>query len=118
LIRTFRLERGWTQADLALALGVSTGYIGLIEGGKRGRNLSRDLALRIIHALDLNIGDSEALLRATGHLGEAEHLLPPGGRSAVIHAIEVDDYLPERSKRLLVSLYDALSRRAPSRGQF
>lgn len=36
-VRSKRLELGWTQEDLSAATGLSQGFIGDVESGKRGK---------------------------------------------------------------------------------
>lgn len=53
-LRSRRRGRGWTQAELAEAAGVSRRFVGELEGGERtGAELGRVLA--VIRALDLAV---------------------------------------------------------------
>ena len=36
-VRAKRLELNWTQEDLSVAVGLSQGFIGDVESGKRGK---------------------------------------------------------------------------------
>jgi len=53
LIRDSRKHRGWTQAQLATALGTSQSAVNRIEGGRQ--NLSLEMLARISDALDSEI---------------------------------------------------------------
>lgn len=65
LVRDARIARGWTQTELAKAMGVSRGYIGQLEAGDVGLPRSARLE-RIEQLLGL---DRETMLRAAGRLG-------------------------------------------------
>ncbi|HEY3503357.1 MAG TPA: UDP-N-acetylglucosamine 1-carboxyvinyltransferase [Actinocatenispora sp.] len=70
LIRDSRKHRGWTQAQLATALGTSQSAVNRIEQG--GQNLSLDMLTRISDALDSEIV-------SLGHSGPM-HLRVVGGQ--------------------------------------
>lgn len=79
-VREARTERGWRQAELAQRLGVSQGYVSLLEGSRRPvpRHLAPKLA-KVLHmpASSLPVESpatplgSEAAARALGSLGYA-----------------------------------------------
>lgn len=50
-LQDFRRQRGWTQAELATRLGVSQGYVALLEQGQRAPSAS--LRRRMVRVLDL-----------------------------------------------------------------
>lgn len=52
-LKDLRAERGWTQADLALQLGVSRQTVNAIETGKFDPSLP--LAFRIARLFDMKI---------------------------------------------------------------
>ncbi|MFC1747043.1 helix-turn-helix transcriptional regulator [Candidatus Neomarinimicrobiota bacterium] len=54
-LRASRIEKDWTQQDLADQVGVARQTIGLIENGHY--NPSLDLCLRIAVALDRTLND-------------------------------------------------------------
>ena len=56
-IAYYRKKRGYTQAQLAEIVGVSTNYLGLIERGNNGRSYSTEVLLSIAEALDVNLAD-------------------------------------------------------------
>lgn len=56
-IAYYRKKRGYTQAQLAEFVGVSTNYLGLIERGNNGRSYSMEALLSIAEALDVNLAD-------------------------------------------------------------
>ena len=53
IIRYERKKRKLTLTDLASNLGISTTYLGLIEVGKRGKNMNVELLLQIAHIFDV-----------------------------------------------------------------
>jgi transcriptional regulator with XRE-family HTH domain len=81
-VRDARTQRGWRQVELATRLGVSQGYVSLLEGSRRP--VPRRLAPRLAKMLNLSAStlplpvesdatplDSEAAARALGALGYA-----------------------------------------------
>lgn len=56
-IAYYRKKRGYTQAQLAERVGVSTNYLGLIERGNNGKSYSMETLLSIAEALDVTIAD-------------------------------------------------------------
>ena len=77
-VRDARKERGWTQADLAGRLGVSQGYVCLLERGQR--SVPSRLAQRLASLLNLSPSrrplsatraplEADAATRALGTLG-------------------------------------------------
>ena len=56
-IAYYRKKRGYTQAQLAEIVGVSTNYLGLIERGNNGCSYSMEALLSIAEALDVNLAD-------------------------------------------------------------
>jgi len=53
-LRTLRLQRGWSQKDLARAAGIRQGTVSAIENGKRARPSTVRL---IADALDVGVPD-------------------------------------------------------------
>ena len=53
IIRYERKKRKLTLNDLASKLGISTTYLGLIEMGKRGKNINVELLLKIAHVFNV-----------------------------------------------------------------
>jgi len=56
-IAYYRKKRGYTQAQLAERVGVSTNYLGLIERGNNGKSYSMETLLSIAEALDVAVAD-------------------------------------------------------------
>lgn len=54
IIKAKREERGWSLAEFAKRIGISTGYLSQIENGRK-TNPRLDILLRIIHELDIDI---------------------------------------------------------------
>jgi len=54
IIKAKREERGWSLAEFAKRIGISTGYLSQIENGRK-TNPRLDIILRIIHELDIDI---------------------------------------------------------------
>lgn len=109
-VRHFRSEAGLTQAELAAAVQISTGYVGLIETGARGAKPSPDLTRRLAVALKLGPIKTEDLFRAGGHLRPNESLYADRSSTAVIDAIQSDAKLSEQSKRLMINVYTSIRR--------
>lgn len=56
-IAYYRKKRGYTQAQLAERVGVSTNYLGLIERGNNGKSYSMETLLNIAEALGVTVTD-------------------------------------------------------------
>ena len=69
MLRAARLRKGWTQAQTARELGVSQGYVALLEGGLR--QASERLRRLMVKKLDL---PPTAFLPAEGQSVDAERL--------------------------------------------
>ncbi|NLW03541.1 MAG: helix-turn-helix transcriptional regulator [Clostridiaceae bacterium] len=54
IIKAKREEKGWSLAEFATRIGISTGYLSQIENGRK-TNPRLDIVLRIIHELDIDI---------------------------------------------------------------
>ena len=54
-ISYYRKKRGYTQAQLAEKVNLSTNYLGLIERGNNGRSYSIEVLLKISDALDVDV---------------------------------------------------------------
>lgn len=54
-ISYYRKKRGYTQAQLAEKVNLSTNYLGLIERGNNGRSYSMEVLLKISDALDVDV---------------------------------------------------------------
>jgi transcriptional regulator with XRE-family HTH domain len=76
-LRAARERRGWQQGELAQRLGVSQGYVSLLESGRR--SVSKRLAARLVSLLSLSPSalplstpkplPSQQVARALGRLG-------------------------------------------------
>jgi transcriptional regulator with XRE-family HTH domain len=62
LLREWRRRRGWSQLQLAMAVGVSPRHLGFVEVGRS--EPSRALVLGLAHALGVPLRDRNALLLA------------------------------------------------------
>lgn len=95
-LRRLRQSRDWTMDRLAAAVGLSKGYISLIESGKRSPHWS--VLLRITHALD------ETLCR---FFTRAESIPAPedGIRTRRAHMIVLEGPTPD--ERGVVAIDDA-----------
>lgn len=52
-IRQLRINRGWTQAELATSIGTTQARVALIEKASSGRLLSLATLLRVAESLDM-----------------------------------------------------------------
>ena len=56
-ILLYRKQKGYTQEELARKVGISTGYLGQIERGNRGKSFAMDTLFQIADALDVEPED-------------------------------------------------------------
>jgi transcriptional regulator with XRE-family HTH domain len=109
IVRRLRHSRDMSQAALARRCGISAGYVGLIETGERGERPSLEIVKNLAQALSCSVAETEALMRATGHLGEDESLSTPD-QLTVPDAINADRRLTERQRTVLKSVYQEFVR--------
>jgi transcriptional regulator with XRE-family HTH domain len=113
-LKDLRARSGLSQVALARMAEVSTGYIGLIETGSRGNRPSLDVVKRLAQALNANLDETERLMKAAGWLHPDETLLNverPDTRSV----IQADRYLDDEQKRILIGVYDNMTRHTTAR---
>lgn len=114
-LRRLRKGRGLSQQALALAVGCSTGYIGLIETGERASKPSLALCLRLADALRLTVAETECVLRSARLLAEGESIFrEPQG---VLDALQRDAQLSDHDRALLADIYQALAKPPRLEGQ-
>ena len=53
-IAYYRKKKGYTQAQLAEKIGISSNYLSLIECGNKGNSYSMETLFKIAEALDIN----------------------------------------------------------------
>jgi transcriptional regulator with XRE-family HTH domain len=87
LARGKRLDRGWSQAEVARRAGVSRKWVSDFETGKDSVDLAA--VLRLLDALDIGLSSVESGSVESGATGT------PGPRSGV----DLDDLLEEYSRR-------------------
>lgn len=56
-IAYYRKKKGYTQAQLAEIVGISSNYLSLIERGNKGQSYSMETLFKIAEALDVNVND-------------------------------------------------------------
>lgn len=56
-IAYYRKKKGYTQAQLAEIVGISSNYISLIERGNNGHSYSMETLFKIAKALNVNVND-------------------------------------------------------------
>lgn len=56
-IAYYRKKKGYTQAQLAETIGISTNYLGLIERGNQGKSFSLGTLFLIAQALEVPPGE-------------------------------------------------------------
>lgn len=106
LVREIRRSKDWTQGFVAKRAGMSPGYVGLIETGERGDRPKLDMVKRLAQALGTNVEETEALMRAAGHLGPNEELID-GKRPTTLSMIEADPRLTDYQKSVVAAVYRA-----------
>lgn len=106
LLREARKRRGMSQGKVAKKAGCSPGYVGLIETGERGQHPRLELVLKMAQAVEATVPETEAMMRATGHLAEGEPLVPEG-RLTVADAIMNDRMLTTKQRDALLTHYRA-----------
>lgn len=106
MVKRIRRERGYSQAQVTELGGLSAGHLGMVETGSRGRNVSRDIALKIARGLRATDDERDELLRLAGHPVDGD--LPP--TPTVEEAINTDPLLRADERRALLDLYRVLIR--------
>lgn len=119
-VRVLRRERGLTQGEMALALGVSSAYLSALEHGRRGRP-TWQLLQRIIGYLGVIWDDAEELerLAALSHpkvTVETAGLSPEATRLANRLAETIATLEAEDVATLLTTLEEAAGK-AEARGR-
>jgi transcriptional regulator with XRE-family HTH domain len=114
-VRSARLRRGWTQAELGRRVGLSQATISKIERGEGG-TLSLVAWQRVANALelplDLKLGrDAREETRDAGHLAMQELLLRFGRRSGYPRTFELTTRPSNPSAWVDVGLVDHVRRR-------
>lgn len=56
-IAYYRKKKGYTQAQLAEIVGISSNYLSLIECGNKGQSYSMETLFKIAEALNVNVND-------------------------------------------------------------
>lgn len=56
-IAYYRKKKGYTQAQLAEIVGISSNYLSLIERGNNGHSYSIETLFKIVIALDIDINN-------------------------------------------------------------
>lgn len=113
MMRNLRTRESLSQVAVARAANVSSGYIGLIETGKRGTAPSLDVVKRLAYAVHATFEETEALLRAAGCLQPWE-TLRVHGQATTQEVIMADPLLDREWKEILLSIY-ARAARPPKR---
>ena len=109
VFKELRIKAGLSQVVVATHAEVSTGYIGLIETGQRGNNPLTGCGQAAGSALGAGVFDElEALMRAAGWLGEDD--LISTDKPTVKEVVSADPLLDDEGKRLLLGMYDRLTR--------
>jgi transcriptional regulator with XRE-family HTH domain len=88
LLRRWRGVRGMSQLGLATAAATSTRHLSFLETGRA--QPSREMVLRLAHALDVPLRERNALLGAAGFAAVyRESALDAPGMGALLHVIEI-----------------------------
>ena len=56
-IAYYRKKKGYTQAQLAEMVGISSNYLGLIERGNKGQSYSMETLFKIAEALEITVSE-------------------------------------------------------------
>lgn len=106
LLRSMRIAKALSQAEVAARAGVSAGYVGLIETGDRGDRPKLDIVKRIGQAVEATVPEMEALLRATSFLAPNDPLIPEG-QLTEIEVIEGSRRLSKSQKVILRAIIES-----------
>ena len=56
-IAYYRKKKGYTQAQLAEMVGISSNYLSLIERGNKGQSYSMETLFKITEALEITVSE-------------------------------------------------------------
>ncbi len=56
-IAYYRKKKGYTQAQLAEIVGISSNYLSLIERGNKGQSYSMETLFKIAEALEITVSE-------------------------------------------------------------
>ncbi len=56
-IAYYRKKKGYTQAQLAEMVGISSNYLSLIERGNKGQSYSMETLFKIAEALEITVSE-------------------------------------------------------------
>lgn len=56
-IASYRKKKGYTQAQLAEMVGISSNYLSLIERGNKGQSYSMETLFKIAEALEITVSE-------------------------------------------------------------
>lgn len=106
LVRKLRAEKGMTQQQVADLAGLSVSYVGLIELGERGKNLTDDKVRKFCQGLNATVAETEDMMRAAGMLRDDQHLISnerPSWHVVTRH----DQFLTDDQKETLIKIYES-----------
>lgn len=110
-LREAREARGWSQEDFAERAGVGGATISMLESGKRGRGIGRDLVLKIAKAFN---EPEDWWLDLTSHKRDADVI---DYRPAFRDFVEADPYLTSEQKTALITTYIGFTSARRRRGR-
>jgi transcriptional regulator with XRE-family HTH domain len=88
MIRTYRMQRKMTAAELAERAGVSRSLVSRVEGGDMGAAIGAVFEMAAVLGVPLFEADASGLARRLNHAREVNALLP---KRAFQSSAEVDD---------------------------
>lgn len=111
LLRHYRARAGWSQAAVARAVGVNSGYISRLEAGERAAP-GRALVRAIGGALALPDEEADRLLAAAGYLPMALARLDADDPTlAIVVRVLTDDQIPTAERAEFREIVRLIARR-------
>ncbi len=103
-LRELRKQRGFTQVELAKALGSSQRMIAYYEA--QGGNISADVMAKLANVLDISVDEL-----VNGHKPLKKKSLPPPKDLRLMRKLRLVERLPAKDRRSVLQIIDVLLER-------